>query len=36
MPARVVQFYAIQLAAESSVTAAQRRASQRDRSRVGR
>ena len=30
MPARVVQFYAIQLAAESSVAAAQRRAAQRD------
>ncbi|MCY3783929.1 MAG: hypothetical protein OXG79_09105 [Chloroflexi bacterium] len=36
MPARVVQFYAIQLAAESSVAAAQRRAAQRDHSRAGR
>ena len=30
MPARVVQFYAIQLGAESSVAAAQRRAAHRD------
>lgn len=36
MPARVVQFYAIQLATESSVAAAQHRAAQRDRSGVGR
>ena len=30
MPARVVQFYAIQLTAESGVAADQRRAAQRD------
>jgi len=36
MPARVVQFYAIQLAAESSVAAAQRRAAERHHSPVGR